>query len=174
LEGEDIVSELLAALYRGQEDRVEELLAQAGDLNVFEAAAFGRTERLRDLIAEDASLANAFGDDGFQPLPLACFFGHVDAARLLVARGADPNTLARNEHIQTSALHAAAAAENKDENTRFELCKLLLEHGADPNLPQGGGEDGFRAIDAARQNGDERLERLLIEHGADPSPGGES
>jgi ankyrin repeat protein len=160
------MTELLEALYRGQQDRVQELLAQAGELNVFEAAAFGRTERLRGLLDEEPARANAFGDDGFQPLGLACFFGHVEAARLLLDRGADPNTLARNEHIQTSALHAAAASENKDPETQYELCKLLLEHGADPNLPQGGGDEGFRAIDAARQNGDERLEQLLREHGA--------
>ena len=48
---------------------------------------------------------------------------------------------------------------------RYELCELLLDRGADPNLPQGGGE--FRAIDAARQNGDDRLERLLAERGAE-------
>ena len=160
------MTELLEALYRGQEDRVKQLLAEAGELNVFEAAAFGRTERLRELLDEEPARANAFGDDGFQPLGLACFFGHVDAARLLLDRGADPNTLARNEHIQTSALHAAAASENKDPETQYELCKLLLDHGADPNLPQGGGDEGFRAIDAARQNGDERLEQLLREHGA--------
>jgi ankyrin repeat protein len=41
--------------------------------------------------------------------------------------------------------------------------KLALEHGADPNLPQG---SGFRAIDAARQNGDSRVEELLVQHGA--------
>jgi len=114
---------------------------------------------LQVLLDTDASLANAFGDDGFQPLPLACFYGHVGAARVLLDRGADPNTLARNEHIRTNALHAASAAENKDEQTRYELCELLLEHGADPTIPQGGNE--FRAIDSARLNGDERLERLL-------------
>jgi len=42
--------------------------------------------------------------------------------------------------------------------------KLALEHGADPNLRQGG---GFRAIDAARQNGDARVEQLLLEHRAE-------
>ena len=160
------MTELLEALYRGQQDRVNELLAQAAELDVFEAAAFGRTERLRELLDDDPSLANTFGNDGFHPLGLACFFGHVDAARLLLDRGADPNTLARNEHIQTSALHAAAASENKDPETRYELCRMLLERGADANLPQGGREDGFRAIDAARMSGDQRLERLLVEHGA--------
>jgi ankyrin repeat protein len=155
------MSRLLEALYAGEDEQVAELLAAGPELDVFEAAAFGRVERLRELLDEDAARANAFGEDGFQPLGLACFFGHVAAARLLLERGADPNTLARNEHIQTNALHAAAAAENKDEATRYELCELLLDHGADPDIAQGGNE--FRAIDAARANGDERLERLLLE-----------
>ena len=155
------MTELLEALHSGRDERVAELLAADPELNVFEAAALGRDQRLRALLDEDQTLANAYGDDGFQPLPLACFYGHLDAARLLLERGADPNTLARNEHIRTNALHAAAASENKDAQTRFELCELLLEHGADPSIPQGG--DRFRAIDSARQNGDERLERLLRE-----------
>ena len=157
------MSELLEALYQGQDERVAELLAEELELDVFEAAAVDRTPRLRVLLEEDPSLANAFGDDGFHPLGLACFFGHPEAARLLVEHGADVNMLSRNEHIQTAAIHAACAAQGVDEDTRYELVKLALEHGADPNLPQGG---GFRAIDAARQNGDQRVERLLLEHGA--------
>lgn len=155
------MSRLLDALHRGDGAGVAELLAAAPDLDVFEAAALGRVERLQLLLDDDPRLANAYGDDGFQPLPLACFYGHVEAARVLLDHGADPNTLGRNEHIQTNALHAAAASENKDEETRYELCALLLERGADPSIPQGGGE--FRAIDAARANADERLERLLLE-----------
>jgi uncharacterized protein len=151
------MTSLLEALYRG--DDLTELLARQPELNVFEAAALGRTERLRELLAEDPDSANAFGDDGFQPLGLACFFGHVEAARILLDHRADPNTLSRNEHIRTNALHAAAASENKGSEARYELCKLLLDNGADPTIPQGGSE--FRAIDAARQNGDERLEQLL-------------
>jgi ankyrin repeat protein len=157
------MTDLLDALYRGDDERVAQLLAGDPELNVFEAAALGRTDRLRELLDEDPSRANAFGDDGFQPLGLACFFGHVEAARLLVEHRADPNTLARNEHIQAGPLHSASAAENKGEEARYELCELLLDHGADPGLEQGG---GFTALDAARQNGDERLERLLLERGA--------
>jgi ankyrin repeat protein len=157
------VSDLLEALYRGDREGVDELLAADPALDVFEAAALGRTDRLRGLLDEDPSRANAFGADGFHTLGLACFFGHVDAARLLLERGADVNALSRNDRIQTAAIHAAAASEAKDEATRYELVKLALEHGADPNLPQGG---GFRAKDAARLNGDERIEQLLLEHGA--------
>jgi ankyrin repeat protein len=158
------MTELLQALYRGDREQVDALLAQDPELNVLEAAAFGRTDRLRELLEEDESLANTYGDDGFQPLGLACFFGHVDAATLLLERGADPNTLGRNEHIKTNALHAAAAAQTAGEETRYELAKLLLEHGADPDIPQG--TNGIRPIDEARQNGDDRLIQLLIEHGA--------
>jgi uncharacterized protein len=157
------MTELLEALYRGDDQRVSELLDADPELSVFEAAAFGRTGRLRELLDENPALANAFGDDGFQPLGLACFFGHVECARLLLERDADPNTLARNEHIQAGPLHSAAASEGKDAEKRYDLCELLLDHGADPNLEQGG---GFTALDAARQNGDERLERLLLDRGA--------
>jgi ankyrin repeat protein len=159
------MSDVLQAVYRGDREEAERLAA-GRELDVFEASALGRTDRLRELLDADPSLVNAYGDDGFHPVGLASFFGHVDAARLLYERGADANQIARNEHIQTAAIHAAAAAGDtgQDEATRYELVKLALEHGADPNLPQGG---GFRAIDAARQNGDERIEQLLLEHGAE-------
>ena len=160
------MSDVLQAAYRGDRDGAERLAA-GRDLDVFEAAALGRTERLRELLDDDPSRANAYGPDGFHPLGLACFFGHVDTARLLLERGANVNALSRNEHIQTAAIHAAAASGDtgSGETTRYELVNLVLEHGADPNLPQGG---GFRAIEAARQNGDERVEQLLLDHGATP------
>jgi ankyrin repeat protein len=159
------MSDLLRALYTGGQARAAELAAEHPDLTAFEAAAMGDVERLRTLLDEDPSRANAFGDDGFHPLGLACFFGHVEAARLLLERGAAVNALSRNEHIQTAAIHAAAASNEQgaDEDTRYELVELVLDHGADPNLRQGG---GFRAIDAARQNGDARVEELLRSRGA--------
>jgi len=157
------MSDVLEALYRGDEERVSELLAAAPELDVFEAAALGRTERLNELLDRDPAGANAFGADGFQPLGLACFFGRVEAARLLLDRDADPNSLPRNEHIRAGPLHSASASENKGPETRYELCELLLDHGADPNREQGG---RFTARDAARQNGDERLEELLLMRGA--------
>ncbi|MEN3312831.1 MAG: uncharacterized protein V7645_2160, partial [Actinomycetota bacterium] len=89
------MSDLLQALYQGDRVRVDELFAAAPKLDVFEAAAFGRTDRLRELLDEDSSRANEFGDDGFHPLGLACFFGHVEAARLLLDRGADVDMLSK-------------------------------------------------------------------------------
>ena len=44
------MSDLLQALYRGERERVDELLAAEPSLDLFEAAAFGKTHRLRELL----------------------------------------------------------------------------------------------------------------------------
>ena len=102
------MSEVLQAIYQRDQARVDELLAREPELDVFEAAAVGRTERLRELLDDDPALANAWAEDGFQPLGLASFFGHVDAARLLVERGAEVNSASRND-FKVMPLHSAAA-----------------------------------------------------------------
>jgi ankyrin repeat protein len=154
------MSELLQAVYRGDQSRVEEMLAAEPELDVFEAAAVGDVHRLRRLLDEDAGLANAWAEDGFQPLGLASFFGHVEAARLLIEHGAEVNSASRNE-MKVMPLHSAVAS--SDAEARYELAKLLLEHGADPNVRQ---QDDFTPLMEADQNGDARLRELLVEHGA--------
>ena len=154
------MSELLQAIYQGDQARADELLAADPELDVFEAAAVGCTDRLRDLLDEDPASANAWAEDGFQPLGLASFFGHVDAARLLVERGAEVNSASRND-FKVMPLHSAAAT--GDPEIRYELAKLLLEHGADANARQ---QDDFTPLMAADQHGDERLRSLLVAHGA--------
>jgi ankyrin repeat protein len=154
------MSELLQAIYGGDQARADELLAANPELDVFEASAAGRAERLRELLDEDPSLANAWADDGFQPLGLASFFGHVEAARVLVERGAEVNSASRND-MKVMPLHSAAATGDPD--ARYELAKLLLEHGADPNARQ---QDDFTPLQAAEQRGDQRLAELLRQHGA--------
>jgi ankyrin repeat protein len=158
------MSELLEAIYRGDQGRADELLASDPELDVFEAAAVGKTARLRQLLDEDPSLANAWASDGFQPLGLASFFGQTAAVRLLLERGAEVNSASRNE-MKVMPLHSAAAT--GDPGARYEIAKLLLEHGADPNARQ---QDDFTPLMAADQNGEERLRELLIEHGAETPP----
>jgi uncharacterized protein len=154
------MSELLQAIYQGDQARADELLAADPELDVFEAAALGRTDRVRELLGEDPSLANAWAEDGFQPLGLASFFGHTETARILLEQGAEVNSASRNE-MNVMPLHSAAAT--ADPETRYELAKLLLEHGADPNARQ---QDDFTPLMAADQSGDERLVQLLEESGA--------
>jgi uncharacterized protein len=152
------LSEILQAVYEGDEARVAVLLAEDPELDVFEAAALGRTERIRELIEADPKLVGVWADDGFTPLHLAAFFRHPDAARLLVEHGAEVDPPARNE-MRVTPLHSAAAASNTD------TAALLLKRGADPNARQQG---GFTPIHAAAQNGNDELAKLLLARGADP------
>jgi ankyrin repeat protein len=154
------MSEAMRALYEGDEARARELLRPDGELSVFEAAAFGRLERLSELLDEDPSRASAFSDDGFTALHLAIFGGQKEAVRLLLERGADPNVLSRADIAKVPPLGTAAFAGSTP------LARLLLDSGADPNVR---GEGGFTALHSAAQNNDEELARLLLERGADPA-----
>ena len=154
------MSEALEALYAGDAERARELLPPDDELTVFEAAAFGRLERLGGILDDDPAQATALSGDGFTALHLAIFGGQEEAARLLLERGADPNALSTNEAVRVPPLGTAAFVRS------VPLARLLLDSGADVN---GRGEGGFTALHSAAQNGDEGLARLLLERGADPS-----
>jgi ankyrin repeat protein len=153
------MSDVLQAIYGGDREEAEQLAA-GRELDVFEAAALGRSDRLADLLDENPGLANAFADDGFQPLGLASFFGQVEAVRLLIERGAEVNSASRNP-MKVMPLHSAAATSEPD--VRREIARILLEAGADANARQ---QDGFTPLMAADQHGDAGLRELLVEHGA--------
>jgi uncharacterized protein len=154
------MSEAMQALYAGDKERAKELLRPDAELSVFDAAAFGRLERLGHILDADKEEARAFSDDGFTALHLAIFGGQEGAVRLLLARGADPNALSTAEIARVPPLGTAAFVRSP------QLARVLLDSGADPN---GRGEGGFTALHAAAQNEDEELARLLLERGADPS-----
>jgi uncharacterized protein len=89
--GETGVSLLLTACYHRQPAFVDLLLASAGPLDIFEAAAVeGGTDRGTRLLDADAALAGAFSADGFTALHLAAYFGRQAMAGVLLDRGADP------------------------------------------------------------------------------------
>jgi ankyrin repeat protein len=154
------LSELLAAVYRGDQAGVERILAGAPALDIFESAAVGKTERVVELLDGNPGLVSAWAEDGFTPLHLAAFFRHPDTVRLLVERGALVDVVARNEELQVTPLQSAAAAREE------ETAALLLERGADANAQQRG---GFTPLHAAAQHGDEPFVELLLAHGADPA-----
>ena len=110
---------VLEALYRGERDRAGELAAEAGSLNVFEAAALGDAERLEELLREDSRLAKVPSPDGFTALHYAAFFGSPDAVRALVAAGADPALKAQDGSNVLMA--AASGARMKTFTYAFEI-----------------------------------------------------
>jgi uncharacterized protein YndB with AHSA1/START domain len=144
------------ALYGG--DRAGAETAAAGaELDVFDAAALGRVERLRELLDVDPALVGTLSDDGFTPLHLACFAGGEAAVRLLVERGAPLERLAEASFARVRPLGTAVFA------GQVEAARILLEAGADPNGVDSG---EHRPLQTAEASGNEELARLLREHGA--------
>lgn len=148
---------LLAAYYR-HAGVLEALLPVKPELDIFEAAATGRVERLTALLDADPSLVDATAPDGFSPLGLASFFGQAGVVDRLVARGASPNRPSANA-MAVRPLHSAAAGRHAT------VARLLLAHGADPDAKQ---HKGYTALMSAAQHGDLDLMALLLDYGATP------
>lgn len=121
----DGLSPVLHALYNGHGELVEVLLDANPPLDVFDAAAVGRTHGLEELLDTEPELARAWSPDGFTALHYAAFFGQEDAARILIERGADPRVVSRHREIQVAPLQSAAAGGHD------AIVHLLLEHGAE-------------------------------------------
>jgi uncharacterized protein len=151
------LSIVLYALYRGLDEIVEALLSAGPSLDVFDAAAVGRADRLGQLIDADPRLVEAYASDGFTALHLAVFFGREDATRLLLQRGGTVNAVARNE-MRVMPLHSAVAGGHRG------ICELLLANGADVNARQQG---GWTPLHGAAEHGDPALVAMLLAAGAD-------
>ena len=153
------ISAVLVALYSQQRAIADRLLQAAPALDIFDAAATGQLERLRTLLDDEPTLANAEASDGARPLHLACFFGQTEAAKVLLDYSADVN-VAVAAFGGVFPIHSAAASQST------EIIKRLLEAGADPNTKQQG---GWTALHAAAKHGNTAMTTLLIDNGADPS-----
>jgi uncharacterized protein len=153
------VSVLLYAHYRGLDDTVAVLREQVDELDVFEAAALGDTDRLRSLVEGRPSLADAWSPDGFTPLHLAAFFGHDAAAAYLIDRGASVNVVSQNA-MRVMPLHSAIAGRHAG------IARALVTADADVNSKQ---QDAFTPLHEAAQNGDLELVEFLLAHKAEPT-----
>ena len=154
---EDGLSPILIAAYHQQPEIASFLADKTILLTIFEASATGKINQVIRLLARDPQLVNTYAEDGFQALGLASFFGHYDTAEYLAMAGAPINSSARNR-LNATPLHSAAAGGH------FKIVKMLLEHGADPNIREQG---GFTPLHAAAQNGDVETIRALLLGGAD-------
>lgn len=153
------ISALTAARYRGHNDILEALLDTGPELDLFEAAAIGRADRVLELLDDEPGLARAWSADGFTALHLAAFFGQPDVADALLEAGADPAAVAERQG-RVTPLHSAVAGGHE------RIAAALLAAGAPVDAIQ---RDGFSPLMAAAQHGDRDLVELLLEHGADAS-----
>ena len=177
------LSALTVAAYHGQWPIVARIQAADPDLDRYEATIIGDVARVAARLDEaereaevehetagrwrhpgqatDDDLVPVVDErspDGFSALHLAAFFGRPEVARLLLARGADPNLWATGGlHVQP--LHSAVAGGHQ------AVAEMLIEAGAEVGSVQDG---GFTPLMGAAQNGLAATVALLLAHGADP------
>ena len=158
---ENGISAILIAAYHGHQALADLLLSRHPSLDLFEASAFGRLERAKELIAKEPVSVHRFSPDGFSPLHLAAFFGHPDVVSYLVAHGAGVDAVSRNP-MRVRPLHSALA--HRDAAAAFKIAGILLSHGAEVNAAQAG---GWTPLHQAATHGLADLAALLLAHGAD-------
>ncbi len=120
-----------------------------------ELVAAGKRDQALALIAEGADV-NALRADNTSALLYALHQGDLELSRALVEAGANVNQ--RNAYGATTLGEAAQAPADV-----VPLLKLLLEHGADPDLPN---LEGETALMIAARAGNLEAAELLLSHGA--------
>ena len=181
--GPDGVSVVLRARYHGHAWLAEQLADAVSDLDLFEAAALGRVDRVEEVVA---AAPDAVSAESCRRLHRAAPGGVLRPARdaaVLLEAGAPPDVPAGNpSHVRPAALgrrrwprrdrRPAARARRRPRRppARRVTCRctpqprrgdevsvrLLLEHGADRDVRT---DDGRRPIDVAA--GDGRVAELL-------------
>jgi ankyrin repeat protein len=139
------------------------LRARGAYIDICTASHIGDIERVRELLAEDPSLANRVSDyityyaGSGTPLNNAVEGKHLEIVKLLLEHGADPNLPEEGIAPHGKALYSAAAQGS------YEIAELLLANGAFPNPPV---ESSADALSRAVSNDDKRMIDLLCSHGA--------
>jgi ankyrin repeat protein len=151
------VSAIMLATYYGRDKIAEVLLEREVSLDIFEAAAVGRTDRVSEILRREPEMVNRYADDGFTPLGLASFFCRGAVARLLIEKGADVNAASKNTQ-QVTPLHSAVS------RRQTMIAEALLAQGANPNARQ---QAGVTPLHQAAHNGHAEMVKLLLAHGAD-------
>lgn len=152
------ISAVMQAFYSRRAEIADLLIAAKPDLDIFEATAAGKADRVSEILRRHSGDSKSWSADGFTALHFAAFFNKPEIARTLIQHGADVSAASHNA-MNVTPLHSAAAAH------AGEIVRLLLEKGAPVNARQQG---GWTALHAAAQNGDAEMVRDLLQHGADP------
>lgn len=150
------VSPLMLSCYYKKPEITDLLLEYSGEISLFEAAAADKFDIVAHEVYTHPENIDAFTEDGFTALGLACYFGRFDIARYLVLKGAEVN-LPSNNGFNVYPLHSAAAG------NYTQTAQMLIENGAEVNIKQ---QAGSTPLHSAAQNGNLELLILLLEYGA--------
>jgi ankyrin repeat protein len=169
-----------------QLDAIDELLRRGADINA-QRVDGGRPIHLtngdyfyrgwRDVprnwpVSPAQVMAHLEARGGVIDLPTACHTGDIERVRELLRQ--DPSLANRNGEYEGYYLGAGAPLSNAAAVGRLDIVQLLLDHGADPNLPEEQIAPKGKALYSAVSNGHYEIAKLLLEHGAFPNPPVES
>ena len=108
----------------------------------------------------------------FIDLPTACHTGDIERVRELLQQDRSlANKIGEHEGYY---LGAGAPLSNAAAVGRMDIVQLLLDHGADPNLPEEQFAPKGKALYSAVYHGHYEIAKLLLERGAFPNPPVES
>jgi len=108
----------------------------------------------------------------FIDLTTACHTRNIERVRELLRQ--DPSLANRIGAHEGYYLGAGAPLSNAAAAGRMDIVELLLDHGADPNLPEEQFAPKGKALYAAVYHGHYEIAKLLLERGAFPNPPVES
>lgn len=148
------VTPVLLAVYAHHPEIADTLLATGIEPSIFEAAATGRVERVRQLLEKDPALAKAYSADGWTALHLN--FGNFEIVKIMLHSGADIGAVSKNKFSATP-LQGAAAMQ------KLDLARFLIERGANVNCR---GAEGGSPLHEAAGSGQIEFAKLLLDHGA--------
>jgi RNA polymerase sigma factor (sigma-70 family) len=103
----------------------------------------------------------------FVDICTACWIGDADRVRALLAE--DPSLANRPSDYVTYYACSGTPLRNAAGGGHSDIVRILLEHGADPNLPEEHIAPRGHALHAAVCNGHHDIVQLLLEHGAYPN-----
>jgi ankyrin repeat protein len=165
---------------------------ETGDTALHQAARKGHLHVVRALLAAGAAV-DAVRGDGYRPVHCALmpnWFAQIDLgprreiAELLLSRAARytifiaalrgddqfvRDALARDRSLanfEDTCHHGVLSAAVRRGD--IAMTRLLLEHGADPNLPEEGAPRGL-SLWIAVNDGNREIVEMLLAHGADPN-----
>ena len=129
------------------------MLWSNGHLPLVTAARLGDLQIITLLLDAGADVDRGKGK--ITPLMYACYFGHLEAARILIGRGANPKAEAKEPDLVAKKVTPIVYAAK---HGHIEIVKLLWDSGVPAKE-----KNSTLFIDAARRNDVPAIQRLLAE-----------
>jgi ankyrin repeat protein len=192
------LADFLSTAHSGDQARVKLMLDQdpalarastdTGDTALHKAVEGEHVDVAIALLDAGASI-DAVRDDGMRPINCALNLRSRELFSTLLSRGAAYNiyhaaVAGDSDHVRSELRRDSSLANFEDSSGNrpvsaaarrndLEMVKLLIEHGADPSLPEKGAPLG-QALWVAVYQRQPEMAKLLLEHGANPNTAPES